>query len=90
MAPERRDLLAALEPSAGTALDVEEWADADCTTMVDLHHVHLPLLEEYGFITWDRATGRVTRGPQFQKIGPLLELLAAHADELPGEWPSGE
>lgn len=52
-----------------------------------LHHVHLPKLEEAGFIEWDPESGTITRGPRFDEIEPLLELLVAHRDELPAGWP---
>jgi hypothetical protein len=34
-----------------------------------------------GFISY---AGRL--GPNFEEIRPLLELLAVHDDELPGDW----
>lgn len=46
---------------------------------------HLPKLEDAGFIQWDRDRDVVTRGPQFDEIGPLVQLLLDHADELPGK-----
>jgi hypothetical protein len=53
---------------------------------VTMHHVHLPKLEDYGFVEWDSDTGEVVRGPCFGEIEPLLELLDEHRDELPEEW----
>lgn len=54
--------------------------------LVEMKHVHLPKLEEYGFIEWDRDTHEVIKGPRFDEIRPLLELLADHEDELPSGW----
>ena len=51
-----------------------------------LHHSHLPRLDEAGFIEWDRETKTIRRGPRYDEIAPLLELLLAHEDELPAEW----
>ncbi|ELY56720.1 hypothetical protein C491_11975 [Natronococcus amylolyticus DSM 10524] len=54
--------------------------------MISMRHTHLPKLEEAGFIEWDRETNVVRKGPQFEEIRPLLELMEAHADELPDDW----
>ena len=54
--------------------------------MMQMSHVHLPKLEEAGFIEWDRDTNAVRKGANFGEIRPLLELMRDHADELPDEW----
>lgn len=43
-------------------------------------------LEEYGFIEWDKENSEVSKGPAFDEIRPLLELLDNHEDELPTDW----
>jgi len=48
-----------------------------------LIHNHLPALAEEGYIDWDRDAGRIRRGPRFDDVDALLELLRAHEDELP-------
>lgn len=53
---------------------------------VAMIHSHLPKLEDHGFIGWDRDTNTVRKGPCFEEIRPLLELMRDHADELPDEW----
>lgn len=50
------------------------------------HHVHLPKLEADGFIDWDRNAQVVTKGPAFDEIRPILELIDEHQSELPGDW----
>ncbi len=55
--------------------------------MIQMRHSHLPKLEESGFIEWDREGNTIRKGPQFEEIRPLLELIADHADELPNGWP---
>lgn len=50
---------------------------------VQLNHVHLPKLEELGVIEWNRDAHVVTRGPTFEELRPLLELINQHRDELP-------
>ncbi|MEF8809109.1 DUF7344 domain-containing protein [Natronomonas sp.] len=54
---------------------------------IELKHNHLPKLADAGYIEWDRETGRISKGPNFDEIEPLLELLENHADELPPDWP---
>lgn len=51
-----------------------------------LHHIHLPKLENYGFISWDRATDELTRGPGWADIGPVVELLRDNNEKLPEEF----
>lgn len=53
---------------------------------MQMRHVHLPKLADRGFVTWNERTHEATRGPKFDEIEPLLELLAAHEDELPSDW----
>ena len=48
-----------------------------------MHHVHLPKLEERGFVQWDRDENRLTKGSAFEDIKPLLEVLDGHRHELP-------
>ncbi|WP_254663233.1 ArsR family transcriptional regulator [Haladaptatus sp. W1] len=50
-------------------------------------HTHLPKLDDAGFIEWDQEDGTVMRGPRFEAIEPLLELMDEHEDELPDDWP---
>lgn len=57
------------------------------TATIELEHKHLPRLSEVGYVDWDRETGELWKGPAFDEVEPLLELLADHAEELPPEWP---
>ena len=61
-----------------------EIPDADEDTL-RAHHVHLPKLADYGYIEWDRNAHRVTRGPRFDEIRPVVELLDGRRNELPAE-----
>lgn len=54
--------------------------------LVQMHHVHLPKLADYGFINWSRTSDEFEKGPNFDEIRPLLELLEDHPDALPNEW----
>jgi hypothetical protein len=51
-----------------------------------MRHVHLPKLVEYGFVVWDEDEHEVEKGPNFDEIRPVLELLNDHAEELPDGW----
>ena len=52
--------------------------------MIELHHIHLPKLEEYDYISWDRETQEVEKGPRFDEIEPLLAVLIENRDRLGG------
>lgn len=54
---------------------------------LDIHHSHLPQLDQAGFVDWNPETGTVARGEKFEQIRPLLELMDEHRDELPDDWP---
>jgi hypothetical protein len=51
-----------------------------------MFHTHLPELERTGFIKWDREAGQVHKGPDWEEIDPLLNLIQNHRDELPDDW----
>ncbi len=88
---QRRKLLVALleenpqDETPTVVADSKEDSDA-VERLVSMHHVHLPKLADYGFIEWDREAHEVMKGPNFDEIRPLLELLGDHEDELPEDW----
>lgn len=89
----RRQVLVALldhNPQDDRKVQIPEDIELDDAELAqlqsDMFHVHLPKLEQAGFIRWDRETHHVEKGPRFDSIRPLLELMSNHADELPGEW----
>lgn len=85
----RRQLLRALlrrdpdEPVRPTAV-VDADGDPRALRTV-LVHVHLPMLADVGLVRWQPDANRVTRGPRFEEIRPLLELVAEHTDDLAAE-----
>jgi hypothetical protein len=88
---QRRTLLVALlshnpQDDDSIVIDGDESADEELSRLIQMRHVHLPKLEQYGFIMWNRQTNEVSKGPHFDEIRPLLELLQNHEDELPPEW----
>jgi hypothetical protein len=48
-----------------------------------LYHIHLPKLDEFGYITWNEANKTIQKGPRWEEIEPLLELISTHLSELP-------
>lgn len=59
----------------------EEFGSEDVPTL--LRHVHLPKLDEEGYVDWDHRSGTVSRGPNFGEIEPLLRLLGERSARLP-------
>ncbi|WP_408957728.1 ArsR family transcriptional regulator [Natrinema sp. 74] len=51
--------------------------------VAELRHCHLPMLAEGNLIEWHREENRVAKGPRFDDIEPLLEMLSEHAEDLP-------
>lgn len=58
---------------------------AVATAETMLFHAHLPSLADRGYIEWDPADGTIRRGPNFDEIASLLEVLADHRGELPAD-----
>lgn len=80
----RRDLLLALSNETprtvrtNTAAIQRTEERRDATRM---YHIHLPKLEDCGYICWNKETERVTKGPKFAEIQPLLELVTEYEEE---------
>jgi len=87
---DRRRLLLALLNTEEAALPIEldqlEYETAESNVLVSFHHNHLPKLEGQGFVDANPDHHSVTRGPRFEEIKPLLELLDTHRDRLPPDW----
>jgi len=87
--PYRRQLLLALlaeNPQKDCDVDpLDAIADSDTAdvTETELVHTHLPKLEAMGVIEWDRETGNVSTGPEWERVAPLLVLIDDHREELP-------
>lgn len=66
--------------------DVELEADELKALREQMWHAHLPKLAATDFIEWNQEDSTVRKGPRFDEIRPLLELMQNHADELPDDW----
>ena len=52
---------------------------------LQLRHVHLPKLGDFGIVEWDEERDVIRRGPKFETVRPALQLLRDDADELPDD-----
>lgn len=90
--PYRRQLLVALlahnpqDDDDRDPLDVIPAPDEPEVLQTELVHVHLPKLADRGYITWNRDENTISKGPNWDEIAPLLELIDAHREELPEGW----
>ncbi|WP_158057919.1 transcriptional regulator [Halorussus halophilus] len=51
--------------------------DAEQREQIEMFHIHLPKLEDHGYIEWNEETDQIVKGPQFDEIRPLLECIAS-------------
>lgn len=49
---------------------------------VEMVHCQLPMLEDVGYIEWDRQTQQVVKGPEFKSIQPVLETLREYNEDI--------
>lgn len=76
----RRDVLLTLldqqdrvdPPSEYEQIEIDGGEDLSAISM---QHVHLPMLEDCGYIEWDKESQSVSKGPQFDELEPLLTVL---------------
>lgn len=50
---------------------------------MDLKHAHLPKLADYEFIVWADDPFQAHRGPRFDEIEAVVDVLLSSAEELP-------
>ncbi|WP_224332318.1 DUF7344 domain-containing protein [Haloprofundus halobius] len=55
------------------------------TVVEQLYHVHLPQLDGVDLVEWDHERELVRRGPRFETVTPVLELLEQLREEFPDE-----
>ena len=89
----RRQVLLALylrDPTDDDPVNARAITDSDSLDSVTLYHTELPKLNNYGLVDWERETGTLSRGPDFETITPLLTVLYDHQSELPANWFDSE
>lgn len=79
---QRRQLLFALLEESPQTDTPTAYDSPPETRRIEYLHTHLPKLDEYGYIEWSPGMNAVERGPRFDEIKPLLELLYSHQTEL--------
>lgn len=86
----RRLLLALLDANSENNLPVEIDQLGHDTSgtppLLSMHHVHLPKLDDQGFVDANLDQYSVTTGPHFDDIKPLLRLLDTNREQLPDDW----
>lgn len=93
--PERRRLLNALadhNPQSDQSFEYPDDVPLESIETKDyihmrMHHNHLPMLEKAGFIEWHTDDREITKGPNFDVILPLLQVIdddTARADVTNG------
>ena len=93
--PRRQIVVALLEAPPDRELSLPEAANPPYfrmdpeTLYVELVHTHLPLLEEYGFVTWDEEPPRVARGETFGEVAVVFESLYDRVETIPDSLREG-
>lgn len=87
--PRRQLIVSLLDAPAEQAVPLPEHA-ANSNVPVDagrlrqeLVHVHLPKLEDQGFIDWERDPFTASRGPRFDEVAVVFSALHANAADIP-------
>lgn len=81
--PERRRLLIALaehNPQSDQTFDYPddvppESRENEEKILLRTYHTHLPMLEAGGFIEWQKDDQEITKGPNFDVVRPLIQVL---------------
>lgn len=73
--------------TSGADDDTDGWEPSRSKqrTEIRLSHVHLPKLVDDGLVEWERGANVVRRGPRFEDVRPVLEVLAENASRVPQE-----
>lgn len=87
----RRELLLALmehNPQDDTEQDPLDIHDSplDEASQFNIFMYHLPKLDKLGVVEWNQETDEVVKGPDWDELAPLLELIDEHKEELPEGW----
>jgi hypothetical protein len=80
----RQILLLLAQHDSASEFDVDDLSQVSDSQDIELslYHNHLPKLSQTGFINWNRETDTISRGPQFEKIEHILDLLVERREKL--------
>jgi hypothetical protein len=52
---------------------------------LQLIHIHLPKLDDMGYVTWDREDETVVKGSNWEEIEPVVRLLSDNSERIPSD-----
>ncbi|WP_255190752.1 hypothetical protein [Natronobeatus ordinarius] len=87
--PRRQLVVTLLDAGAGQPVSLPEAAMSPTvppdreTLGTHLHHRHLPLLADSGFVRWEADPFRAWRGPNFEEVAVVVTLLQENAAVIP-------
>ncbi|WP_435157367.1 hypothetical protein [Haladaptatus sp. DFWS20] len=91
---DRRQLLVALleydsldDDYSQIPADVTNSDEQESQLSLQMTHIHLPKLDDADIIEWNQDDYAVRKGPRFDEIRPLLQMIREQADEH-SETPS--
>lgn len=76
----RRDVLRTLQTESPRRVDALGGDSSDRSA--SLVHVHLPMLDDAGFVVYDRERGVIERGPRFDDVDLFLETVEPFASDV--------
>jgi DNA-binding transcriptional ArsR family regulator len=52
---------------------------------LQLIHIHLPILNDLGYIEWNRNHRKIIKGSNWGEIEPIVRLLSDNRDQIPAD-----
>lgn len=83
----RRKLLSTLHDAAPPVGIAAAAAVEDPEPASELHQVHIPKLERYGYVEVTHSETLLYRGPRFGEVADVMCVVEANASKVPGAWP---
>jgi len=56
---------------------------------IKLYHIHLPVLEDNGYITWEESPLIASHGPRFDEVAVVISALHSNAADIPDSLVTG-